>query len=182
MSNQSVKTWLQDVIIGFNLCPFAKDPFEKGLIRISECKESDEELMLKYFLTELDLLQKSTMQELSTSLLCFPNTKMDFPSFHDFSGLCETLLQELNLLDSFQLVTFHPDFQFANCTFYNRANLVNRSPMPLIHLIRREEIAMVMNDPSDGEKISFNNEDRLNQLDTKQLKEFFPYLTNIDKY
>lgn len=172
---EDVKVWLQDVIVGLNLCPFAKAPWEKGLIRIQASRATDEEQILQAFLDELNELQMHRPSEISTTLLCFTDYQGDFITFNNLVGSCELILEELGLDELFQLVAFHPNFQFANLTADARANLVNSSPMPLIHIIRKMEIAQVIKEMNDGEKISYANEKRLEQLELADLKKLFPW-------
>ena len=171
---KEITKWLEEVIIGLNLCPFAKAPFEQDLIRISSSNETSEEEQVKFFLDELDLLQKTPSKDLSTSLIVFESFKGNFLDFNDFSGLLEDLLLQLKLEEDFQLVAFHPEFYFNGLKPDDKANLVNRSPYPLIHLLRSEEIAQVTTSETMGETISYNNEKTLNNLTDEQLKKLYP--------
>lgn len=167
------KNWLKQTVIGLNLCPFAKAPFDKGLIRIQSNKSTKEKEQIHFFLDELNLLQSKNKDELSTSLLIFENFKGSFLDFNDFTGVLEDLLLELKLEETFQLVGFHPNFYFGGLGESDRANYVNRSPLPLIHLLRFEEVQAVTTNESMGEQISEKNEEVLNALSKKEMAKHF---------
>ena len=172
---EDVRTWVEEVIIGLNLCPFAKDPWKNGLIRFQASIETHEEKMLQVFLDELNELQMHKPSDISTTLICFTQYQGDFNEFYDLVGSCEAILEDLGLDDFFQLVAFHPEFQFNNLCPSDKANLVNCSPVPIIHIIRKVEIAQVIKGMDDGEKISLANEKRLLELSIDELKHFFSW-------
>lgn len=174
-NKQIIQEWMNEVIIGLNLCPFAKNPWENEGIRLQESSNTNEEKMLQDFLYELNFIQSHGPKEISTSLLIFPMYQQNFFKFNDFCGACEALIDDLNLDQIFQVVAFHPNFQFANLKPKDKANLVNSSPFPLIHILRSEELAQVIKNSNDGEKISFANEKRLKELSETDLKKFFPW-------
>jgi hypothetical protein len=148
-----INNWLTKTIIGLNLCPFAKRPYDNNGIRTNSCSKKDEESQIKFFLDELSFLQSTP--GLSTSLL-------------------EDLIDQLNLTDEFQLVCFHPKFIFENTHTDERVNYVNRSPYPLVHIIRSVDIQNALSSPQEGEQISFNNEKTLNSLTDAQFLQHFP--------
>ncbi len=168
-SQNKIEKWLKDVIIGLNLCPFAKDPFEKNKIRIEISTTQHEDNIWKKTLDEIDLLEKN--KNLSTTLLCFPKSNI---SFYDLNYLVlnlEKMLEVKNI--PYQVVAFHPEFKFNDTTADNRVNYVNRSPYPLIHILREEEMNKVIKDETIGEKINHQNEKTLNELPEHLFNQLF---------
>ena len=102
--------WLEEIVIGLNLCPFAKVPYINGLVRIIENETILESDQLSFFLDELELIQQTPKVELSTTIIAYTKNKDDFSNFNDFVGLCEDMLLESGLEEHFQLVIFHPEF------------------------------------------------------------------------
>lgn len=170
------KYWLESIVIGLDLCPFAKIPFEAGLIRIAECEDQDEDAQMLFFLDELELLNQTPASDISTTIIAYPFASEDFSLFNDFVGELEFMLEEASLENVFQLVAFHPRFVFENLAASERGNLVNRSPLPILHILRSEEIARAMRNPKDGEVISFNNDKKLNELSQNAIEQLFYYL------
>lgn len=170
------KYWLESIVIGLDLCPFARIPFEKGLIRVVECEDPDEDDQMVFFLEELEYLNQTDANDVATTVIVYPNASEDFFSFNDFVGELEYMLEEAELSDVFQLVAFHPNFVFVDTDFDHRGNLVNRSPFPILHILRSEEIAKAMKNPKDGEVISFNNDKKLHELSSGAIDQLFYYL------
>ena len=167
-----INNWLVKTIIGLNLCPFAKRPYDNNGIRTNSCSKKDEDSQIKFFLDELSFLQSTP--GLSTSLVVFENGNPDFINFYNLTTLLEDLIDQLNLTDEFQLVCFHPKFIFENTHTDERVNYVNRSPYPLVHIIRSVDIQNALSSPQEGEQISFNNEKTLNSLTDAQFLQHFP--------
>ena len=170
------KYWLENIVIGLDLCPFARVPFEKGLIRMVECMDVEEDDQIVFFLDELELLNQTVASDISTTIITYLYASDDFSSFNDFVGELEYMLEEAGLEKNFQLVSFHPKFVFENTNFDEIGNLVNRSPFPILHILRSEEIALAMKNPKDGEVISFNNDKKLNGLSKNSIAQLFYYL------
>jgi hypothetical protein len=168
---ESVEQWLEKIIIGLNLCPFAKKPYLANSIRIQNTQTNDENEMIQFFLDELDYIQNN--KSLSTSLVVFQNASLDFLNFYDLFSLMEDLIEQLKLQHEFQVVCFHPQFIFENTEPDKRINVVNRSPYPLIHILRSIEIENALNSPEEGEKISFSNEKLLDSMSDAEFQTHF---------
>lgn len=170
------KYWLENIVIGLDLCPFARIPFKKGLIRLVVCEDIDEDDQLGFYLDELEELGEAEPSEISTTVIVYPHGPKNFRDFNDLVGDLEGMLEEANLAREFQLVLFHPEFIFEGEEPEARGNLVNRSPYPMLQILRTEEISRALKNPKDGEIISFNNEEMLNQLSDEKIDELFYYL------
>lgn len=166
--------WIEEIIIGLDLCPFAKIPYQNGLVRLSLCETIRENEQKDFFLDELDLLQQTSNKILSTSLLAFNNDKKNFEDFNDFVGDCEELLIEAGLEEHFQLVFFHPQFRFENTDPDECSNWVGRSPYPVIHILRNAEIEMSIRHFDFS--IPESNKEKLKALSQDDLQKLFFFL------
>lgn len=186
-SMELMNYWLKEVVIGLDLCPFARIPYKKGLIRVVECSagklseqvNANDEIeaeMVNFFIEELEFLNESSPQEVSTTLISFPYDQKNFLDFNDFVGDLEYLIEEAGLDDTYQLVGFHPDFYFASEDMDSRANYVNRSPFSVVHILRVEDFKSALSNPKDGEIISINNENKLKEMSKEELDKIFFYL------
>ncbi len=171
-----IKTWVNEVVIGLNLCPFAKSVFESKLIRFSESALLTEKGSADFFLDELAIIQNADASIISTSILSFNKWAISFYDFNDFVGWAESVLEEVGLDEHFQLVVFHPQFHFEDLELHDRANLVNKSPVPVIHILRSLEVELALKEIKSGENISFINQDNLNALTEGEIQKYFPYL------
>jgi hypothetical protein len=164
--------WLEHTIIGLELCPFALRPWREKKIRTFESEaqspfEAQEALAL-----ELEKLHLTPA--VSTTLLGFPDWEIDFLSFLDFFYDMEELLEELDLAGEFQLVCFHPEFLMDGFPVDSFAHWANSSPMPVIHLLRREEFNHALQLP-DARAISERNEELISHLDEAHRRKKFPW-------
>lgn len=172
--NQKMYTWVKEVVVGLNLCPFAKRPLEEDSIRFINYETAGEKEMFFSFLDEVEFLQNHL--DISTTIVSFPHASSDFREFYDFSLTVEMQLEKLGIHEEFQVVCFHPQFVFEGVEADARANYVNRSPYPMLHLLRNIDIEMAIKSPEEGKKISVNNEKMLNSLDDAQLNKLLTYL------
>jgi hypothetical protein len=161
-----IKKWLEQTIIGLDLCPFTRKPYFEGKILIEELKEHD-------FLDSFSAFQSQSKFE--TALLVYPDWKISFLDFYDFSEECKDQLDSLSMEDEFQLVAFHPDFCFEGLDFSNRANLVNSSPVPLIHILRINDLDLLNLSIKEAKAISFGNAKQLEALGQDEIKNHFPW-------
>ena len=134
------RAWVDRAVIGLNLCPFAKAPQVKGLVRYVVSTATDPAALLADLITELERLAESSAEKLETTLLIHPQVLTDFAEYNDFIEVAEDTVAELDLEGVLQVASFHPDYQFADTAADDLSNATNRSPFPTLHLIREESI------------------------------------------
>ena len=139
--SEHTKQWLEKAVIGLNLCPFAKAPHVKNLVRIvvSEARHLDG--FLEDLDRELQLLGNTPTSELETTLLVHPTLFPDFETFNQMLEIADDAVVENELEGIVQIAPFHPDFQFEGTEADDISNYTNRSPYPTLHLIREDSIA-----------------------------------------
>ena len=131
---------MERAVIGLNLCPFAKAPQVKGLVRYVQSEASDPAGLLTDLMNELQRLAKAPPERLETTLLVHPKVFTDFADFNDFIGVAEDAVTDLGLEGVIQVASFHPDYRFEGTTADDITNATNRSPHPTLHLIREDSI------------------------------------------
>jgi len=132
--------WLEKAVIGLNLCPFAKAVHVKKQIRYVVSEATTPEALLEQLHSELELLAETNPEKIDTTLLIHPQVLTDFLDFNDFMDVADGLLEELELDGILQVASFHPDFQFEGTDLDDIENYTNRSPYPVLHLLREESI------------------------------------------
>ncbi|MDF5485220.1 DUF1415 family protein, partial [Vibrio parahaemolyticus] len=75
---QQVDQWLNDVVIGLNLCPFAAKPQRNKQIKIFVSEATQEEALLEDILLQLIELSNTEPEQLETTLVVVPNMLQDF--------------------------------------------------------------------------------------------------------
>ena len=135
------RQWLEKAVIGLNLCPFAKAPHVKNLVRISVSQARHLDGFLEDLDRELQLLGETPADELETTLLVHPTLFPDFDTFNQMLDIADAAVVDNGLEGIVQIAPFHPDFQFEGTDSDDIGNYTNRSPYPTLHLIREDSIA-----------------------------------------
>lgn len=135
------RQWLGKAVIGLNLCPFAKAPHVKNLVRISVSQARHLDGFLEDLDRELQLLGDTPADELETTLLVHPTLFPDFDTFNQMLDIADAAVVDNGLEGIVQIAPFHPDFQFEGTDSDDIGNYTNRSPYPTLHLIREDSIA-----------------------------------------
>jgi len=173
---QEVWHWLDKVVIGLNLCPFAKKPRANQQIRLYVSDSRKNKALLKEFEQELQYLQKIPSEQTDTSLFIIGNHLYDFYDYLDFLDAAQFKLENLGLEGIFQLASFHPNYVFEGTEPDDRENLTNRAPYPIIHIIREDSMAKVLSKYPSPEAIPEINIKTIQELDEAEIKKLFPHL------
>ncbi len=136
----ATRHWLEQAVIGLNLCPFAKAVHLKQQIRWVESLARDAEALLADLVRELLFLAAAPEDVVETTLLVHPQALNDFLDYNDFLELADSAIDELGLGGVLQVASFHPDYQFEGTAPDDVDNCSNRSPHPTLHLLREDSI------------------------------------------
>lgn len=153
----ATRRWLERAVIGLNLCPFAKSVHVKNQIRYVVSGATKPEELLAELDRELRHLQQSAPDDLDTTLLIHPYVLQDFLDYNDFLDLADAALEALELDGELQVASFHPDYQFADAQAGDITNFTNRSPYPILHLLREASISRAVAAFPDASAIYENN-------------------------
>lgn len=166
-----VRDWVERIVVGWNLCPFARKEMVNDRIcyQLSEAR-SEEELLTELALG-LERLERDERWE--TTLLVHPYVLQDFDDYNQFLSLVDALLEQMDLLGVFQVASFHPDYRFEGTSPEDAENYTNRSPYPILHLIREESMARVLESYPEPEKIPERNIEYLRNLSEDELDSAF---------
>lgn len=173
---QQVDHWLYNVVIGLNLCPFALKPYKNQQILtvVSDC--TDEACLLQQMRDEFEKMLLTDISELETTLLVTPNMLGDFYDYNQFLDYAEALIEQNNWTGIFQIASFHPDYQFAGTQSEDAENLTNRSPYPILHLLREKSLEKAIDRFPNTELIPETNIDTVENLDQQQRQKLFNFL------
>ena len=172
----SINQWLDDVVIGLNLCPFAAKPKRLNQVHIDVFSGNDEAELDRAFLTALDELQSMEPDDRETTLLVIPNALASFDDYMLYLQQAEWLLQRAGLEGVLQVASFHPHYQFDGTKPSDKENLTNRAPYPILHLIREESLADVLAKYPDPESIPENNIKCVEALTQQEIATLFPHI------
>jgi len=166
---RSVRQWVETVVVGLNLCPFAKRELVKNRVRFVVTKATSEGPLLVALEDELELLSNEASVE--TTLLIHPGVLQNFYAYNQFLNSADALLQQMKLESVYQIASFHPDYQFAGTEQDDVENYTNRSPYPMLHLIREESLERAIAGYPDVDKIPARNTELMNTLGEDKLQQ-----------
>jgi len=149
------KAWLKSVVIELNLCPFAKREFESGTIAyIIVANENIEDCLLS-LIDQCHYLEAD--DNIQTVLLIYTAAFADFEDYLEFLEYAETLLLDQGYGGVYQLASFHPDYCFEGVALNDASNFTNRSPYPMLHVLRESSIEQALISYPHPEKIPQRN-------------------------
>jgi hypothetical protein len=134
------RAWLSQVVIGLELCPFAKPVHVKDQVRYRVTAAETPESLLEELLHELRFLADADPARVETTLLIHPRALPDFLDYNDFLALADLALEDLGLSGELQIASFHPNYLYAGNAADDLANCVTQSPYPMLHLLREESV------------------------------------------
>lgn len=165
---EPVRRWVERVVVGLNLCPFAQSELLKHRVRFAVSQAQDEPALLVDLQAELERLTADPGVE--TTLLIHPAVLTDFDDYNQFLDLAEALLRSLELDGIFQIASFHPDYQFAGTEPDDAENFTNRAPYPLLHLLREASLENAIDSYPGVEQIPQRNVELLTGRGREQMQ------------
>jgi len=121
-----------------NLCPFAKRELVQNRVRFVVADARTQEQLLLALQSELERLECDSSIE--TTLLIHPDVLQHFDDYNQFLDVADNLLADMQLDGVYQIASFHPDYRFAGTAPDDAENYTNRSPFPLLHLLREDSL------------------------------------------
>lgn len=164
----AVRRWVDLMVVGLNLCPFAKAEVVNQRVRFVETETQSEVQLLEDLAVELSLLAESPAIE--TTLLVHPQVLKEFADYNQFLDEVDALLHGMQLDGELQVASFHPDYQFAGTAPDDAENYTNRAPYPVLHIIREASIENRLASYPDAGAIPERNIKLMNKMGRQQLQ------------
>ena len=165
---RQTKNWVSQVVIGLDLCPFAAQPFNDDRIEYIVSHSNNSEQDLQELAVCCSILEKKV--EIETILLIFPQAYKQFDDYLELLYLANLLLDDLNFSGIYQLASFHPEYHFEGSDINDASNYTNRSPYPMLHLLREESIERAIKSYNHIEKVPQNNIKNLQRIGTDAMR------------
>lgn len=127
-------------MIGLNLCPFAENPYRGNRVRFHISEQRSAAGLLEELRSELSQLALADPEDRETTLLIHPWVLSDFIEYNDFLEVCDEAVLQLDLEGVLQVASFHPQYQFSGSQPDDIENYSNRSPYPMLHLLREASV------------------------------------------
>jgi hypothetical protein len=160
----ATRHWVETAVVGLELCPFAKAVHTQDLIRYMVSSAEAPEELLADLLRELQALAEADPAEIETALLIHPGVLTDFLDYNDFLDVADAALEDLGLTGVIQIASFHPEYQFAGTETDDIENYTNRSPYPMLHLLRESSVERAVAAFPDTARIFERNVETLRRI------------------
>jgi uncharacterized protein len=160
----ATRLWLERAVIGLNLCPFAKAVHLRRQIRWVVSPARTRPALSRDLAAELQHLAAADPARTDTTLLIHPLVLRDFDRYNEYLDAADALLRELQLDGVLQIASFHPRYRFEGAPRGDVANASNRSPYPMLHLLREASIERAVRAFPDAAVIFDRNIETLRRL------------------
>jgi hypothetical protein len=173
---EATRLWVQRLVVDMNLCPFAKRELVKERVRFAITAATTEAQLLAALRAELERLQSDPSIE--TTLLIHPQVLQDFHDYNQFLDAADGLLVDMQLDGVYQIASFHPHYQFAGTAADDAENYTNRTPYPLLHLLREDSLERAIASYPDVDGIPERNIALMRRLGRDALQQLLASLTD----
>jgi len=160
---KNTKDWIQNFIIAFNLCPFASLSFDADTIDYKVVADSKFHDSMSALVDMITRLKSSSPKQISNMFLIF-NAEVDFQYLLDLEASLDYAMEEANADRFFQTVVFHPEFRFDGEAHDSHGNFINRSPHPMIHILRTDEVSQAIEGHANIDEVPDRNKQILEHM------------------
>jgi hypothetical protein len=135
-------------------------------------EHKDMQACLRSLIVLCDRIKQAPESEISNAFFIL-NKSLSFDFLLTLKEEIDVILENESEVSPFQTVVFHPDFQFADEDFHAAGNFINRSPLPMIHILRVEEVTRAIETTPSINEIPFINKKLLEEINIKSISEVF---------
>jgi hypothetical protein len=160
----ATRAWLETAVIGLGLCPFAERAHTRDQVRYRVSFETSAAGLAQDLVEELDHLHSADPLQLETTLLIHPRALVAFDDYNQFLDEADATVAALGLEGEIQVASFHPAYRFAGAAQNAAENYTNRSPYPMLHLLREASVTRAVETFPGVHEIGANNVAKLNAL------------------
>ena len=173
---QQTKNWIESIVIGHQFCPYAQNPFKNDSIAYQVFHNNTTLQVLENLIRECMRMESDT--NIETALLIFPEQFSDFEAYLDLLDLCESIMSKEGYDGVFQVASFHPQYVFSGSDDKDPANYTNRSPHPMLHILREDSLTAVLKNNKHALEIPEKNIERATALGLEYFKTAMKKITN----
>ncbi len=161
------RRWIDAVVVGLGFCPWAAAVLDQSDgLSIQPCT-GDATTRLEIVRTWLKTL--ATQDSPETLLLVVPVGLESFDQFLDFVDTSDNELRAMGLEGVLQIASFHPQYCFAGESFDDAANYTNRSPYPMLHILREDSITRSIGDGEFARSVPERNIKQAREIGNQRL-------------
>ena len=172
-ASRLTERWLERIVVGLGLCPFAAPVVEGGALDILVSDARDEDTLVADLDNALRRLAATPAHELETLLVVVEYLLGDFDDFNQFLDVADALVAARGLSGVIQVASFHPHYAFEGARADDAANWTNRAPYPTLHLLREASVARAVAAHGDTAAIPGRNQRLLRGMSAAEIARLF---------
>lgn len=172
------KKWINEFVMKYGLCPFAAAGFHNDLVHYTYSSGPDIRKHLNDFWGVINLMLKRDESYISNSFLILPK-RLSFKGIMKFASICHEFLREAKLMDRFQVVEFHPKLLFGDQPKDDAAHYINRSPFPMLHILRTDEVEGAIKEHPDISRVPLINISTMREIGKEKLDKILKSYQNL---
>jgi uncharacterized protein len=163
--------WVRSIVIGLQLCPFAKAAMDRARVRVVVTHATTERAYRAAVETEVSLMLNVGSEKIETSLVVAPSFATD--DFRRFNEFADALTAEYEdgeyYSERVMLASFHPQHMYGDAAGQDAAvNFDKRSPYSCINILRTEQVDEYI-DQGLTQNILARNKETLEGVGSKKL-------------
>ena len=180
--------WVQQVVVGWTLCPWAAAAIDQEALQILACPGLDqkdfdarvrqgiERIRSWHDAQENDgqvpLTDGTVQSHAPTIMLVFTEAfQSDFLAFLDYTHRAERIIRKLHCTGIVQIATFHPHYVFDGAEPDDVSNFTNRSPYPVLHLLSELDVENCVSSYPDPDKVWQRNMSLLSRMGKEAIQD-----------
>ncbi len=152
---RQTKKWIEHVVVGNNFCPFAARELARDSVQYVVYDKTEHVECLEVLIEECRNLDER--EDIETTLIIFAHALQNMGGLMFFYDMSNQLLKDWGYEGVYQLASFHPDYRFADSTEDDPANYTNRSPYPVLQILREASVEKAVANHPDPEGIPKRN-------------------------
>ena len=179
----TTRNWIEQFVIAHDLCPFARKVFDEGGVACIVSRGDDTEAHLRQLANSLLAMDDDSYDESGhisdrsegsqTSFYIYPDAYADFEHYLALVEAAEILIEDMGYTDNYQLASFHPQYRFDDSEAEDAANYTNRSPFPMLHILRQRDVSLATEHHPDIESVPQHNIRKLRSIGLATLQDAF---------
>ena len=153
-----------------------------NLIRIAISNAATESTLLEHLHSELVLIDQNPATTVETTLLVIAGMLTEFEAYNEFLAEVDSLLRTGGWEGKYQVASFDPWYRFHGTKDDDACNLTNRSPWPILHIIREASIDRALAGYSEPGAIPDRNIRTTRSLSPELRRIYFPWLSETPSH
>ncbi|HUC80526.1 MAG TPA: DUF1415 domain-containing protein [Flavisolibacter sp.] len=152
---EQTKKWITDVVVGLNFCPFAARELRRNSIAYDVVRSASATTVLATLTSAMK--EMDAAPEIETRFLLLPQGFGRFSAYLKLVNSTTQLIKSSGYEGVYQVASFHPQYFFAGSRPTDAANYTNRSPHPMLQILREESVSRAVASYPDTHKIPERN-------------------------